>query len=416
MPKFMNRYFLNKKENEQMKILFLAPRLPFPADTGGKIRTSQLLKQLLKEHDIYLLTFDFDCTPEHLKMVQSWGCQVEVIKGYEMSKVHMALGAIFSSIPVSISKYWQSPMRGAIRKVIDSFKPDMIYADHVHMGVYIADFPQEQWLIDEHNVEYKILERCHEVEKGFLKRWVYASQAKRMKKMEAHLLNQAKLITCCSQDDQALIHQLCHRAHGQVLVVPNGVDLDYFKPKMSKDNNDQQVNLIFTGSMDWMPNQDAILFLGEQILPLIWSKLPQAHLYVVGKNPPPAILDLAKTDKRIIVTGRVTDVRDYIALADIVLVPLRIGGGTRLKILEALAMKKTIISTTIGAEGIPLTHQKHIWLADEPKDFASAVEKIAQDNDLGVALGENGYELIKEHFGWDAIGAHLRKQINHFIS
>jgi glycosyltransferase involved in cell wall biosynthesis len=153
--------------------------------------------------------------------------------------------------------------------------------------------------------------------------------------------------------------------------------------------------------MDWLPNQDGIRFFTEQVMPRIKQAVPGVTLTVVGRNPHPSLIEMSKRDSRVIVTGRVEDVRPYVDRAAAYIVPLRIGGGTRLKIYEAMAMEKAIVSTTIGAEGLPVRDGFDLLLADTPEDFADAVVRVLSDKDFAASLGTQSSRLVRERFGWD---------------
>jgi glycosyltransferase involved in cell wall biosynthesis len=179
------------------------------------------------------------------------------------------------------------------------------------------------------------------------------------------------------------------------------VDTDYFRPSgaVAQEPSD----LVFTGSMDWMPNEDGILWFVDEILPRIHERRPEATLTVVGRNPPPRIAALAGRDPRLRVTGTVPDVRPYLERASVFVVPLRVGGGTRLKVYEALAMERALVSTTIGAEGLPVTDGRHLLLADEPAAFARAVLGLLDDPARCRVLGADGAAFVRQHFGWDRV-------------
>ena len=183
--------------------------------------------------------------------------------------------------------------------------------------------------------------------------------------------------------------------------VPTGVDTTFFRPRRAEQRSPH--NLVFTGSMDWLPNEDAIRYFTDQILPLIRQQVPDVTLTVVGRNPYPALVELSQRDSSIIVTGRVEDVRPYMERAAVYVVPLRIGGGTRLKIFEAMAMEKPIVSTTIGAEGLPVRQERELLLADTPEAFAAAVMRVIADEEFAYHLGRRSATLVREQFGWNRV-------------
>ena len=183
-----------------------------------------------------------------------------------------------------------------------------------------------------------------------------------------------------------------------VEVVSNGVDLDYFKPGDAED----EMSLVFTGSMDWHPNEDAVLYFCHHVLPLIRTEFPEIKFCIVGSNPSERVLGLQRLEG-VVVTGSVEDVRPYISNAAVYVVPLRVGGGTRLKILQALAMRKAVVSTSIGCEGLDLQPEEHLLVADEPQQFAESTIRLVRDRSLRNRLSESGGALVREKYSWDVI-------------
>jgi glycosyltransferase involved in cell wall biosynthesis len=187
----------------------------------------------------------------------------------------------------------------------------------------------------------------------------------------------------------------------RVFDVPTGVDTEFFFP--SGRETPAPHNLVFTGSMDWLPNEDAIRYFTEQIMPLVKQSLPNLTLTVVGRNPFPGLVELSKREPSIVVTGRVDDVRPYMERAAAYVVPLRIGGGTRLKIYEAMAMEMPIISTSIGAEGLPVTSGVELLLADTAESFAASIVEVLENEALARRLGQQAADTVREKFGWRTV-------------
>jgi polysaccharide biosynthesis protein PslH len=192
-----------------------------------------------------------------------------------------------------------------------------------------------------------------------------------------------------------------------VYLLPNGVDTEFFRPDFAGAAGPEEDALVFTGSMDWLPNDDAILYFIKDILPLIWEKNPEVKLYVVGKSPSVALTQAKGQDDRIVITRRVDDVRPYLSKCKVFITPLRIGGGTRLKILEALAMEKAIVATSIGAEGIEYKENENMAIADRPKEFANKVLDLMASPEKRKALGKAGRQLVLGHYDWSIIGKRL---------
>jgi glycosyltransferase involved in cell wall biosynthesis len=190
--------------------------------------------------------------------------------------------------------------------------------------------------------------------------------------------------------------------------VPTGVDVDYFRPSGTVAR--EAMSLVFTGSMDWMPNEDGIRWFVDEVLPRIHAVNPGVVLTVVGRNPPPAIQSLAARDPRVRVTGTVPDVRPFLESAAVFVVPLRVGGGTRLKIYEALAMECALVTTTIGAEGLPIEPGSHALMADDPQAFAAAVLRLLSEPAEAARLGRTGADFVRAHFGWDRVARVFAQQ------
>lgn len=391
---------------KKMNILFLSPRMPLPADTGGKIRTFNILKQIAKANHVTLLCFSFEASdqdfiPEFNKL----GIQVTLVPIAESSIFQKITGVLFKPIPFSIGKYHTPLMRRAIAKILKTQKFDAVHVDHLHMAHYTDCFNNIPCMLDEHNVEYKILERCSKVEAGFIKKMLYQQQAAKMKAFESRKIKDFKGVFACSLDDQKILKNISS-GNTPLHVIANGVDTEYFTSPDLKDA--AQDALVFTGSMDWLPNDDAITYFCNKILPLIWQKKQGVKFYVVGKNPSKLVKDFSQHDPRVIVTGRVEDVRPYIQRSKIFIVPLRIGGGTRLKILEAMAMGKAVVSTSIGAEGIECRDGKNILLGDTPEAFAVKVLLLLNDEQKSKDIGQQARQFVCDHYDWNLIGQKLK--------
>ena len=449
-----------------MKILFVAPRLPLPADTGGKIRTLNILKQLAKYHQVHLACFWFDRNDEKFKKsLQEMGVKVTLVPFSEPSTLSKIACILLNTLPFSINKYYVYAMEQALVSLKKAEQFDAIHLDHLHMAHYLICFDSIPCLLDEHNVEYRILERCIEVEKSPLKQMIFKDQAQKMKQYELQKVKRVAHCFAVSEDDKNILETLTEK-QTPVHVIPNGVDTEYFKttdqPQLSlnrevagtalplseklgeaaghrdssardgvvlttsemqgksaqrPETRDQESksqvlslgSLVFTGSMDWLPNSDAVLYFCKEILPLIWKVKPQVKFTVVGKGPIKAIQDLATSNPRIVVTGRVDDVRPFMAQAQVFVVPIRVGGGTRLKILEAMAMEKAIVSTTLGAEGINYTKGVNIHIADEPQDFAERVVRLLEYPDEARTVGQAGRGLVHTEYEWNIIGQKLAR-------
>jgi len=391
-----------------MNILFITPRLPLPADTGAKIRTYNLLKNTAKNNRVVLLSLVFEDNQEAIKKLKELGVEVYSIKGNGA----INLKCLFAKRPLSIQKYHSSDLKNLLKEIISNNKFDLIHFDHLHMGQYIDAVNGTPCVLDEHNVESIILKRCAQVEKNFIKKLLFNWQARKMAQFESRVVRKFSRCLVVSEKDKENLLKL---AEGKVRVevIPNGVDTDYFSLASWRvcelASCEEEDALVFTGSMDWLPNNDAVIYFCNEILPLIWQKNQAVKFYIVGKNPSEEIKRIAKKDSRIIVTGDVSDVRPYIARAKVFVVPMRIGGGTRLKILEAMAMERAVISTSLGAEGINYTQDKNIIIQDPPGLFAGAVLRLLINKEDREAIGVAARKLACEEYDWKIVSGKLNE-------
>jgi glycosyltransferase involved in cell wall biosynthesis len=257
----------------------------------------------------------------------------------------------------------------------------------------------------QHNVEAMIWERHAAVAAHPVKKRYMAEQWRRMRRFEAAECRRFDHVVAVSPQDA----EVFRRDFGvrSVSDVPTGVDTGYFRPTGAEPRRPHE--LVFTGSMDWLPNEDAILWFAAEILPRVRARVPDATLAVVGRNPTAPIRAL-HGQAGITVTGSVPDVRPYMEAAALFVVPIRIGGGTRLKIFEAMAMGMPVVSTPVGAEGLPVRDGEDVVLAEEAEAFADAVVALLQDPARARALGDAAASRVQREFGWDAVAARFAAQ------
>jgi glycosyltransferase involved in cell wall biosynthesis len=246
----------------------------------------------------------------------------------------------------------------------------------------------------EHNVEYLIWQRLASLESRPVRKTLFELEWRKLRLREGEACAQADLTIAVSDEDKKRLAQLAPNA--RFATIPTGVDTSYFKPNGRREI---PARLVFTGSMDWHPNEDAVIYFSEAILPRIRTYVPEISLTVVGRNPSARLREVADR-AGIMVTGTVDDVRPYIDEAALYVVPLRAGSGTRLKIFEALAMGKAVVSTTVGAEGLSVTPGRDVVLADEPDDFAASVISLLHEPAERRMLGEAGRTLVETHYSW----------------
>jgi sugar transferase (PEP-CTERM/EpsH1 system associated) len=403
-----------------MRILWLKSDLLLPLDKGGKLRTWHLMRHLARHHEITYLAFAEPDTPrEHVDGMREVASRVETItrsdppKGSLRFYVDAAMHLV-NPLPYAVGKYRSRTFRRKLRQLLREQRFDLIVCDFLFPAVNLPDDLPCPAVIFTHNVESEIWRRHAETQTGTLSRLLYRAQYRRMLRYEERTLARFDGVVAVSDADRDTFARLYPDAIRQPIhVVQTGVDTEYFKPSALSPQPSASPVLVFTGSMDWLPNEDAMLFFCREVLPIIRREEPEARLSIVGRAPTPLVRKLAD-DHGVGVTGRVDDVRPYMRDAAVYIVPLRIGGGTRLKIFEAMAMGKAVVSTTVGAEGLPVTNGEHVLLADEPRTFARAVVRLLRDVDRRRQLEAAARALVVEKYDWSAVAGTFEEVLVRF--
>ena len=387
-----------------MNILWLKTELLHPVDKGGKIRTYNMLKELKRDHRITYLTLDDGAAASVIAAADEYCHELIRIPHPGRTKFTPAfysdlLFNIPSALPYAIAKYKSSEMRNRISERLSRGDVDVLICDFLTPAVNL-DFSFDcPTVLFQHNVEAMIWKRHYQIQQNALKKLYLYAQWLKMRAFEERLCRKFDAVIAVSAEDRDQMRG--DYSLDAVFDVPTGVDTEFFKPKGVTERD--PMNLVFTGSMDWLPNDDAIRHFTDDILPIVRRKIPKVSLTVVGRNPSHYLTELAKKDPSINVTGRVDDVRPYMEKAAAYVVPLRIGGGTRLKIYEAMAMEKPIVSTTVGAEGLPLRDGAELLLADNAHSFAEAIVKLLKEPELAGRIGTRASRTVRERFGWQRV-------------
>lgn len=401
-----------------MKILWLKTELLHPVDKGGKIRSYHLLKQLKTNHEITYLTLDDGAASRDAVVSAAEYCHdliriPHATREKFSASFYAELAAnMLSASPYAIRKYRSTQMTRAIEEATQKQRFDVVICDFLAPAVNLPRGLNTPVVLFQHNVEAEIWRRHHEVQTNAVKKRYLYWQWRKMQKFERQSCRQVDRVIAVSEADSEMIE----RDYGleKVYDIATGVDVDFFKPSGAVAGRPN--SLVFTGSMDWLPNEDAINYFTQQILPLIRNSVPDVSITVVGRNPSRKLQELGKRDASFTITGRVDDVRPYMEGAAAYIVPLRIGGGTRLKIYEALAMEKPTISTTVGAEGLNINNGTDILLADTPPDFANAVVRVLREPRFAQQLGMKGARTVRERYSWGKVAAEfdsICRSINH---
>jgi sugar transferase (PEP-CTERM/EpsH1 system associated) len=394
-----------------LKILWAKAGGLVPLDVGGKIRSYHILRELSRRHDVTFFTYyaqhSNDCHQE-LNRVFTRVIRYPLPlprRGSLGDLAQLAL-SLFTIRPYQLVRYSPRSVAAAFGDLLKNEKFDVIVCDFLAAaGIIPWNFPCPKVLFT-HNVEAVIWKRHFEVASNPLWKAICWREYLTTSRAERRYLHLADHVLTVSDADRNSFAQLIEET--KISVIPTGVDLDFFQPAAAEEESNV---LVFTGAMDWKPNEDASFYFVEEIFPMIRERVPHTSFVVVGRNPSARLLRLAKANEDVHVTGRVEDIRPYVQSASVYIVPLRVGSGTRLKIFEAMAMGKAVVSTRIGAEGLPVRPGKNILLADEPADFANAVVGLLSNDARRRELGRAARELVIEKHGWGSVAQHFESAL-----
>jgi glycosyltransferase involved in cell wall biosynthesis len=391
-----------------VKILFIQNRLLFPADTGGKIRTLNVLQHLARWHEVTYLCSADPGSAADAERTRGLGMAVEAVGRRPVRRG----GARFwwavarnlaSSWPVSVSKNYDPALRRRAEQLAARQRFDLLVCDFVQTTPYGRGLPVPARVLFQHNVEAQILRRHAEVDRGRLRRRYMRLQWGRMRRFEHEAGEAFDAVIAVSPQDQQTFQSEYGWQH--VRRIDTAVDLDYFRPDPAAQRPGE---CVFVGSLDWMPNADGIARFVDETWPLVRQAVPQARLAVVGRNPPRSVLRLSERPG-VEIVGTVPDVRPYLARAAVVIVPLHVGGGTRLKVFSAMAMGKAIVSTALGAEGLGVTDGRDLLIADDPRQFAAGVERLLNDPELRARIGGNARAFVTQRFGSEVVARQFER-------
>lgn len=386
-----------------MKILWVKAGGIYPPNVGGRIRSFHILKALARRHQVTLFTFyaamkdDRHREFEH-ELTRVVCLPLKIPTGRSLGEAVWYGRYLFSSLPYAVSKFCQSKVTEQVGKLVFEDKPDVIVCDFVIAAKSIPWTAPSPKILFTHNVESEIWRRHYELASNPLWRELCRREYRAMEQFEREIISRADHVLAVSDHDRDFFEKITDPS--RITVIPTGVDIDYFHVTPEQE---EAGSLVFSGAMDWKPNEDGVVFFIKEILPRIRRAIPGAVLRVVGRQPPRALLALAAHHQGIEITGTVDDIRPFVHRAALYVVPLRIGGGTRLKVFEAMAMGKAVVSTTIGAEGLPVHPGKDIAVADDPQQFADLAVALLQDPGRRAEIGRTARKLVEQSYSWDSV-------------
>jgi sugar transferase (PEP-CTERM/EpsH1 system associated) len=401
------------------KILILTPQFPYPPHQGTTLRNHNIIAGLAQRHQVHLLAFGDPAESQGTPLDDL--CQsVQVLSPPQRSMSQRLKGLLFSTLPDMAQRLPSPAFRAALADTLVREEPDVVEVEGIELAQYlfqVADSRREGvcplLVYDDHNAEYILQQRAFETDLRQPRRWVAAAysfvQWRRLRAYERRACLTADRVAAVSEADAEALRGLVPGL--QPAIVPNGVDMDYYTVPIAalagRETPGVQ-DLVFTAKMDFRPNVDAVLWFVRDVLPLIRRESPETRFWAVGKSPHPRLAPLAG-DPGVVLTGWVEDVRPYIAGAGVCAIPLRIGGGTRLKVLEAMAMGKAIVSTSLGCEGFGLVPDQELVIADEPAEFAAAVLALLRNPERRERLGLAARRFADSRYDWRMIVPRLER-------
>lgn len=382
-----------------MKILWISPALPYPPDNGLKVRIFNLISPLSQYHDISLVSFVDTKEPQeenisHLSKycttVRSVPFQPEGAKGY----------GLFNRLPDVVLVYFSSSMVKAIKEEISKRDFDIIIIESLKMAQYLpADFKGLSTL-STHNVESIKYRSLLELKKGIKKKTGALIQLSKLRRYEINMLNEFDLCITVSERDRYVFQKWSSHRNMEIEEIPIGIDTAEYKP--IEDEKKDGKTISFCGACSYEPNVDAILYFYKEILPIIKYEIPDVTFQVIGSNPPTEILNLASEDN-ITVTGYVDDVKTYLLKSSVFAAPLRMGGGSKVKIIQAMGSGLPVVTTPEGARGIHATPGKDLLVADNSRGFAQHVISLLQNEDLRTSISKSARECIVARYDMDVV-------------
>jgi len=399
---------------KRLAVLFFSQRFPYPMDTGGKIRTGKLLEQLNALFHITLVSnVESPKDDPYVAQVRNLCAEFHPVPWKEVKKYSVRfylklLRGIFSHYPFTVINDYSKDLETALRDLTASKRFDLLVCDFLQPSLNVRNLNGVPKLLFEHNIESVIPRRHLDTARNPIGKAFWWLQWRRMERYERETCRSFTGTVVVSEPDKECLEE--RFGVENVFSIPTGVDTDYYAPR--KDHVKKN-SLVFTGSMDWLPNEDAIIFFAREILGRVKRKIPDITLTVVGRNPSRRLLQEVEHHPEINVVGWVSDTRPYIGSHALYVIPLRIGGGTRIKVYEAMAMGKAIVSTRVGVEGLPIRDGDHAVLADEPDEFAGAVANLLQDVEQRNRIERSARSFVEAHASWgkaaDAFAAVCRE-------
>jgi glycosyltransferase involved in cell wall biosynthesis len=383
-----------------MQVLLLTQVLPYPPDSGPKVKTWNVLKYLAREHEVTLVSFvrgDQSAEAEHLRRYCRAVHTVPMRRSPALDGLAM-LRSLATGQPWMMARDDRAAMRRLVDRLCAETRFDVAHADQLNMAQYAARVPGARKVLDAHNALWLLYKRLSATMRPGPRRWLLERDWRLLKDDEGRLVREFDGVLAVSDEDRAALIEAAGGPR-DITVIPIAVDTDEI-PLVTR--SEEAHHLLHIGTMYWPPNIDGMWWFIREVYPLIRARRPDVALDIVGARPPEDMLALNGDGSGVNVAGYVPDPAPYLEQAGVFIVPLRAGGGMRVKILEALARGLPLVTTTLGCEGIAVEHGRHVLIADTPEDFARETLRLLEDRALADELGRNGRRLVEDLYDYRA--------------
>ena len=404
-----------------MKLMWFSHFVPYPPRGGAPQRSFNLIRQASKSWKVSLVAFNLEghdparlaeYQPElrkHCETVEFW--ELPIRWRSPLWWARLAWSPIYPE-PYGCRSLWSPGLAARWKQTLDRLRPALVHFDSIDLGMFAPAAEGFRKALNHHNCESAMAYRRAEKEPNPLKKAYLWHQARKLERLERELCPRFDVNLAVSQLDVQTLQQGSPKAHFHV--VENGTDTDYFRP--ASENNVEPHSLIFAGSLRWYPNVSAIRFFVSEVWPRLKRQCPAVRLYLAGQKPPDSLVEWLRKYPDIIVIPTPEDIRPWVWKAAVFICPILDGGGTKLKILDALALGKAVVSTRIGCEGLQVREGVDVLLADTPENFTAQVKRALEDTELRKRLGESGRRVVEEKYSWDVVGRHLHDAYRSVLS
>ena len=379
-------------KSDEMKIFVLLPRIPYPLEKGDKLRAFNQIKQLAKRNEIVLCALNDNLKvseQDAFRALQPYCQSVNFIKINKLQILFGLIRAFFKGLPMQCGYFYNRKADKKINNLIAKHKPDMLYGQLLRTAEYIRhkDIPKA---IDYQDIFSYGMKRRANIASCVI-RPIYNMEYRRLKRYEAEIFDDFNVKTIISEPDRALFP---HEKRDEILIIPNGVDHDYFKPQ----EREKKYDLVFTGNMSYPPNVNAVEYLANEILPIVWKSRPETTLYIAGATPDPRVRKAAS--ERIIVSGWLDDIRDAYAQSRVFIAPMRIGTGLQNKLLEAMSMRLPTITSPLANASLGAKPNEEILIGSNAEEMANNIITLLTDKEKAERIAQAGFDFTNRVYDW----------------